>query len=265
MLYDAAIHRGTAMTSRILFAAAAALFATPAFAATTQSTAQGFDAQFVDAGIATHAGPFTRAVGQGSGPYNNAATAATENEVIALAPQNPTPSLYINLGAVKSQATSTGILLDSESWGGKAAVDKIAVALNLNPLPPGGVMHPLPFLQITAHDVKASAGMAIVFPSTRSASGSAKIGSLDILGSALGFAIVHYSGTPAPNTVVYDTATVTITLNKQIEAGVISCGPTCVFTVTSIETEAVDIDLHKAPWHGHKITGDIVIGRATAK
>jgi hypothetical protein len=76
---------------------------------------------------------------------------------------------------------------------------------------------------------------------------------------------VRHGGTPTPNTVVYDTPTVTITLNKQIESGIIPCGLTCVFTVTSIETDAVDIDLHKAPWHGHKITGDIVIGRASAE
>jgi hypothetical protein len=250
------------MTSRFLLAVA--LIATPAFAAPThQSTAQDFDAQFVDAGVSTTVGPFTLAVGKGAGPYNQSAAAAPENEVIALVPQNPTPSIFLNLGKVQSQATSTGILLDSESWGGNAAVDKIAVALNLNPLPPGGV--PAPFLQITAHDVKAQVGMNIVFPSTRGASGSAKIGSLDIFGSAMGFAAVHYSGAPAPNTVVYDTPTVTITLNKRIESGLISCSPTCVFTVTSIETDAADIDLHKAPWQGHKITGDIVIGRATAE
>ncbi|MGA9796378.1 MAG: hypothetical protein WBQ17_12690 [Rhizomicrobium sp.] len=76
---------------------------------------------------------------------------------------------------------------------------------------------------------------------------------------------MRHGGAPTPNPAGYDTATVTITLNKRIEAGVISCSPGCVFTVTSIETDAVDIDLHKAPWHGHKITGDIVIGRASAE
>jgi uncharacterized protein YqfA (UPF0365 family) len=67
--------------------------------------------------------------------------------------------------------------------------------------------------------------------------------------------------------VVYDSPTVTITLNKQTESGVISCpvsGP-CTFNVTSITVAAVDISLNKAMIDGHKVTGDIVIAQAQAQ
>ena len=250
------------------FVVFAALIASPAFAAgpTPQSAAQAFDAHITSGGVSAEAGPFADVVGQGGSAYNEIANGSPENEVVPLLPRNPTPSLYLDLGAVKANASNTGIQLNSESWGSSAAVDRVNAAINLKPLPPGAP-HPQPFLAIIAHTVKATAGLNLVFPSTENATGSAKIGGLDISGSALGFSAVHFSGLPAANTVVYDTPTVTITLNRRIESGLISCSPApggCIFTPYTIETDAVDIDLHKAPWDGNKYSGHIVIGRATA-
>lgn len=244
--------------------AAAALVASPAFAASTpQSAAQAFDAKITSSGVATEVGPFTDVAGQGGNGYQESATGVPENEAVSLLPLNPTPTLYLNLGVVKASASSTGIQLDSESWGAKAEVDSVKAAINLNPLPPSGPF-PQPFLNITAKKVSAQSGLSIVFPSTETVSNSAKIGSLVISGSAIGATTLHYGGSPAVNTVIYDSPTVTITLNARVLGGVITCPP-CMFTPHLIETDAVDIALNKAPWRGNKYTGHIVIGRALAK
>jgi hypothetical protein len=253
---------------KIQIAFAAVVFvASPAFAASTpQSAAQAFDAKITSSGVATEVGPFTHVAGQGGNGYQESATGAPENEAVSLLPLNPTPTLYLNLGAVKASASSTGIQLDSESWGAKAEVDSVQASINLNPLPPSGPF-PQPFLNITAGSVKADAGLNIVFPSTQGGSSAAKLSHLKITGSALGSTVVHYNGSPAPNTIVFDSPTVTITLNKRTESGLISCSAapvTCTFTPYVIETDAVDIALNKAPWRGNKYSGHIVIGRATA-
>lgn len=238
--------------------------AAPAFAAgpQPQSSGDAFFAHIVSTGVATDAGPFAHVAGHGT-LYNDSATGAPEQEVIALLPLNPTPSLYLNLGAAKASAVNAGIGVDSESWSSKAEVDSVQAAINLNPLPPGSPF-PQSFLSITATKAKADAGLSIVFPSTETANSGAKIGALVISGSAIGTKVLHFSGSPAPNTVIYDSPTVTITLNARVLGGVITCPP-CMFTPHLIEADAVDIALNKAPWRGNKYSGHIIIGRAIAK
>lgn len=245
--------------------AAAALVAAPALAAPSpRSSADAFVAHIASTGVATDAGPFAHVAGQG-GIYSNSATGAPLQEVLSLLPLDPTPSLYLNLGAAKASAANAGIGIDSESWGSNAEVDGVQAAINLKPLPPSGPF-PQPFIAITASKVKANAGLSVVFPSNETASGGAKIGDLKISGAAL-TSTVHFHGAPAPNTVVYDSPTLTITLNKRTESGLISCSPApagCTFTPFTIETDAVDIALHGARWRGNKYSGHIVIGRAIA-
>jgi hypothetical protein len=243
--------------------AAAACFAAPAFAAGPHphSAGDAFVAHITSTGVATDAGPFAHVAGQGT-IYSDSATGAPQQQVIALLPLSPTPTLYLNLGASKASAANAGIGVDSESWGANAEVDSVQASINLNPLPPAGPF-PQPFLNITADKVKADAGLSIVFPSSDTVSSGAKIGHLKISGSALGAATVHYSGSPAVNTVIYNSPTVTITLNKRELSGVITCPP-CMFTPHLIETDAVDIELHQAPWRGNKYSGHIVIGRTSA-
>lgn len=245
----------------------AAVIAAPAFAASVpRSSADAFYAHIRSTGVATEAGPFARVTGQGS-LYNSSATGAPVQEVLPLLPLNPTPSLYLNLGASKASATNAGIGVDSESWGAKSEVDSIQAAINLKPLPPSGPF-PQPFLNIVASKVKASAGLTIVFPSTQTASDAVSIGHLKITGSALGSAVVHFNGPAAPNTVIYTSPTVTITLNKRTESGLVSCSAppvSCTFTPYLVEADAVDIALNDAPWRGNKYSGHIVVGRATAQ
>ena len=253
----------TALSATLLSSAVFAASA-PISPASPRSTAAGFEAHLTSGGIHTDVGPFALALGQNGGVYDSSAALAGENQIVPILPLNPTPSLFVNIADMKAHVYSTGIQLDSETTEGDAAANAIAVALNLNPLPPG-VVHPQPFLQITANSVKAKASLGIVFPAATTAIATADIHGLTIFGSALGFSAVHYTGSAPPDTIVYDTPTVTITLNKRMEAGIISCSPGCTFRVTSLETVAVDIDLHKAVWNGKKVSGEIAIARASAE
>jgi hypothetical protein len=250
----------------IIASAAFVLCTAPALAAgpTPQSAAQAFEVQITSDGVITKAGPFARASGYGGNPYSISTVGTPEQDVIALLPLSPAPSLYLNLGAAKASASNTGILVDNESWGSKAQIDSVQAAINLNPPPPAARgPFPQPFLNITAKDVKADAGLSVVFPSTHSANGNAHIGNLTITGSAISGSTVHFNGNPTVNKVIFDSPTVTITLNERVLGGVITCTP-CMFTPYLIETNAVDIALNKAPWRGNKYSGHIIIARATA-
>ena len=90
---------------------------------------------------------------------------------------------------------------------------------------------------------------------------------LKIFGSLVGTSTLTYSGSAAPNTVIYDSPTVTITLNKQITEQVITCTVPggCVTKVYAITVAALDISLNKANIDGHKVTGDIVLGQSEAR
>jgi hypothetical protein len=60
--------------------------------------------------------------------------------------------------------------------------------------------------------------------------------------------------------VIYQSPTLTITLNRQIPAGVISCTPNCTFTPAAISEQAIDIVLTKAKLNGQTVSGEIIVG-----
>ncbi len=71
------------------------------------------------------------------------------------------------------------------------------------------------------------------------------------------------------STVLYQSPTVTITLNQKITTALISCSPKCVFTPYSVDATGVDVTLNGARLGKHTVSGDISIasgagGRAPA-
>lgn len=112
-----------------------------------------------------------------------------------------------------------------------------------------------------------------MFPKHASVEGSASFGSLSITGSLVGSKTITYSGSAPANTVLYKSPTstvnqtpaVTITANKQIVDGLISCSPTCTFTPDSIEVHALDISLNNALILNRPVTGDIVLGNSSGR
>lgn len=91
--------------------------------------------------------------------------------------------------------------------------------------------------------------------------GAASVSGLTIGGSLIGKAVSLPASQPAPNTIVYQNASVTVTLNQQFRAEASACpspaGP-CFIVV------AVDIRLIHAPVNGGSADDDIQIGVASA-
>jgi len=230
------------------------------------SAAVGVDARFRSAGLATELGPVAAVSGQPSGRYDASTRVAAFYESVALAPLAVTPTVYLFAKTLSSHATASGFGVDSRSSRGDTSLADVKLSMNLYPPPPGSATAvPRPFLTITAHGMTSSASFSTVVPRTNFAVGHANVGSLTVAGQFLGGAVLKYSGPAPPNTVIYDSPTVTITLNRQMKTGIISCSPNCVFTVTSLDVAAVDVELNKAAMGSSKISGDIVLGDATAQ
>ena len=66
------------------------------------------------------------------------------------------------------------------------------------------------------------------------------------------------------NTVLFQSATVTITLDEQVQAGLVTCDLTCHFNPVGITTDAIDVELHNANLEGHAVSGHIVVAQAKA-
>jgi hypothetical protein len=240
-------------------------FATPAFAGSGANTALGIDTHFETKGLATHLGPVGFVSHNNNGAYDKSVHVNSVSENAAIVPQSPPPTIFLNGSNITSDVKNSGITVDSETSEATATVGRAALMLNLNPPPPTAVV-PQPYLQISGKNFTSSANFNTFVPPRVTAFGSSSVENLRIFGSVLGSAVVTYSGSAAPNTVVYDSPTVTITLNKQVESGIISCIPDpCTFKVTGITVAAVDISLNKAMIDGHKVTGDIVIAQAQAQ
>jgi hypothetical protein len=96
-----------------------------------------------------------------------------------------------------------------------------------------------------------------------SVTGNASFGSLNLSGALLGKTLT-FSGDAAPNTVLFSSPTVTVTLDRQTVSDLISSGLTKTLTPVGITTQAIDISLHDATLFGRSVSGDITIGQASA-
>jgi hypothetical protein len=75
---------------------------------------------------------------------------------------------------------------------------------------------------------------------------------------------LQYSGIPAQNHVLFQSPTLTITVNQRISAELISCTPKCVVTPVSIGANALEITLNNANLNGQRVSGQIDISGTEA-
>jgi hypothetical protein len=251
----------------ILATGALCAFAWPAAAAQPANSAFGIDTRFETKGMATHLGPIGFVSHSNNGAYDKTVHVGSVNETAPIVAQPVAPTIFINASGINSEVKSSSIEVDSETTQASTSIDRTALMLNLNPLPPGSVAVPQPYLQVLGSGISSQANFNTVFPSLTSATGSSSVRSLKITGSLVGTSPLTYSGSAPPNTVIYDSPTVTITLNKQIKEEVISCTVPggCVTKVYAITVDAVDISLNKADVDGYKVSGDIVVGESQAQ
>jgi hypothetical protein len=244
-----------------------------ALAGAPQSSATGLDAHFVVSGTGTEFGPVDPLLGNATGAYNDSLKVGQVNGMLVLSPSSPAPlqtvALYVNAEGFLSHVSSSGVNLDSRNSESNTHMANASLAIDLYPLPPTASTGPVPypFLSVTSGSVKSQTNFTQVFPNSNSAQGSAQIASLTIQGAAVNGATLTFSGNAQPNTVIYDTPTVTITLNKQVKDEIISCTVPggCTSIVEAMTTDAIDINLNKAEWFGHKISGEIVVGETHAQ
>jgi hypothetical protein len=263
------MYRPPLHTSGLLRAGAAlVLLSLSATAASASSGAFAVQAQLTVDGVRTDYGPDASVSGGTTGPYDNKVVVAHQNDTIALYAVNPTPTLFVDARDMASEAKASGIEVDSSSASGAANLGSLALTLNLNPPPPVSTLPvPQPFLTVMGRGVHGTAQVDQVVLGPVTGFGDAGYDSLTLSGAVIGGAKLHFLGKPKPNTVIYSTANVTITLNKQTKVGIINCTPptTCAFSLLGVTTEAVDVSLNHANWYGHIVSGDIAIGEAHAE
>jgi len=122
-----------------------------------------------------------------------------------------------------------------------------------------------PFLSLSARHIASTADFSLVVPNYASVTGSADFDHLVVFGTLVTNQTLKFSGEARPNTVLYQSPHVTITLNHESSIGLITCNPKCVFIGEAITTYAVDILLDHANLDGQIVSGEILLGMAAAE
>ena len=256
-----------------LFGMGAAVgIARPGWAAS--SNADAVAARFTADFISTSLGPVAAVEGSvstinGKPPtYSKSTSLGKLNKSLDIATGTALMPAVTASGATLKSTASGSRGIDTNSAQASSTAKSMTVALIVETAPGILVPVPLPFLTVTVSDLSASAGFNQVFPSPAHTSGAVSFGALTVTGSLLTGTIKPVKGAVKANTVLYQSkdGALSITLNRQIPAGLVSCqvGTGCTFTPNSITTDAVAITLRNASLQGHQVTGEIVLGHARA-
>jgi hypothetical protein len=236
-------------------------FAVASAAAPTASAVFGLDASFTAGAISTHLSPIAALSGSAPPAYAKAETLGPIEKIFHItAGPGPIPTLSTNVQSIHTHVASGGISIDNASAEGDATLKGLDLSLMLYPPPPGGVVYPQPFLHITAKAVQETASISQVFPSFVTATATATYSGLVISGSLIGDQPIEISGEVPNDTVIFQSPTVTITLNGKLVLSLISCFPECIITPEGLTSSAIDIQLAKANLDGRTVSGDITIG-----
>lgn len=228
-------------------------------AAAESSSAFDISAHFTSDGVMTGLGPVNPVSGRGSPNYSRSSTIGPYQKVVLITEgTGPVPAFSVYGQTLKSHVAG-GFGVDTVSAEGDTLTSSLAASLNLYPPPPTSPV-PQPSLQIISSKVQSSANYDQTLPMPATVSASATFTNLAISGSLVGNQTLKFSGTPPNNTVLYKSPSVTITLNRKIVAGVISCTPKCTFTPSVVFGTAIDVLLTNANVWGHPVSGEISIG-----
>jgi len=232
--------------------------------AVVSSFADGLSVQLAFDGKAAHVGPTARVRGSAEPAYDQTANVARLDRTLSLEPGNPfNPTLRVQASGIHTEAASRGMGIDSISATGTTDIGSADFVLTDNPLSPGGILGLLG-LSVSMSHVHAAAEYAHVYGANRSfVTGGASFGSLNLGGALIGKTLT-FSGDAAPNTVLFSSPTVTVTLDRQTVSDLISNGLTKTLTPEGITTQAIDISLHNATLFGKSVSGDIIVGQASA-
>ena len=226
------------------------------------SSADSFAGSLDADGFTTTIGPFALVSGTAPPAYDDTSRIASFDHTYDLTPAEAnTLSLQMQASHMVNTADSAGIGVDEIGASGKADLGSANFLLTDSPNP----MLPLSILglSVKATGIHSDLNSSFVFgPNEGSLSGDASFHSSTVTGALVGGKTLTFSGDAAPDTVLYKSSTVTITLDEQTlllppaaTSGII--GPT-------ITTDAIDIQLNHATFAGQTITGDFAIGQSSA-
>jgi hypothetical protein len=238
------------------------LFASGAASAAGASAAV-ISASFTTDGVNTVLDPVNRLLSGAGSTYNKTLKMGVYHKQLILVADGVTrPTLTVNAASGSSHVR--GLFgVDTISAEGEVAVGGLSVMLAPYVLP-GSEVLPLPYLQIVATGVQETAGYNLVAPSFTTVSAAGRFNALTIIGSLVGGKTLKVTGTEKENTVLYQSTTVTITLNRKIETALISCSPKCVVTPYSVGTAGIDVALKRAQLGRHTVSGNITIAAGSA-
>lgn len=263
--------RFTRLTFLAVLPALGMLAAWPAAAApaASGSSAYAVSASFTSGGTSTGLAPAAQAQGAlpgtlPPGGYDVAADLPSINSTIGIAHgKKQIATLTVTGSTLHSHASSPGFGVDNLSLESDGSISSITLTLQLYPPPPGNGPLPQPLLAITASSVTSGANGGFVVPQPGTVSANGGFGSLSISGSLVGGSTpLTYAGAANANTELFGSGGVTITLNRNLIAGLISCTPTCVFSPVGITADALVVDLNKVKVGGKRLSGQIVVGES---
>jgi hypothetical protein len=226
------------------------------------ASAYGITASFTSGGVTTVINPANRLTGGTTTTFDHVKNSGTYQKTLLLAAgATPVPALVVTAKNFLSHVKG-GFGVDTISAEGDATTTALDISLELYPPVPGPL--PQPFLHITATRVKDTASYNSVVPKLAGVEAHADISGLAISGSLLHGVTLQYSGAPARNHVLFQSASMTITVNQRISSELISCTPKCVVTPVSIGASALEITLTNANIDGHKVSGQIDVSGTNA-
>ncbi len=237
-----------------------------AAAAVPGSSSYAVSASFTSGGTVTGLAPVAAAQGalpgtlQPSG-FDVSADVAAINSTTGIAHgKKQFATLTVTGTTLHSHASSPGFGVDNLSLQADGLISSITLNLQLYP-PPGAGPLPQPLLTITAVSVTSGANGSFVVPMADMVSANGGFGSLSISGSLVGgTAPLTFSGAANANTELFSSHGVTITLNRNLISGLISCTPKCLFSPYGITADALVVDLNKVKVGGKRLSGQIVVG-----
>jgi hypothetical protein len=224
------------------------------------SSADSFSGSLDADGFTTTVSPFAPVSGEAPPAYHHTKAVAAFDHLYDLSPaESNTLSLQMQSADMVNTASSAGIGVDSIGASGASHLGSANFLLTDSPLPTLSILG----LSVEATGVKSDSNSSFVFgPNRGSISGDASFRSLTVTGALVNGDKLTFSGDAAPDTVLYSSPTVTITLDDQTlllppaaASGVI--GP-------AITTKAIDIHFNDAKFEGHTISGDFAIGQSSA-
>ena len=231
-----------------------------AFAAA--SSAFDLSANFTTDGVSTAISPVNSLSSKGSNStYNKSASTGAYHEVLNLAAAGDMrPVLTIDAKNMSSHIKGT-FGIDTISAEGDTTITTLT--LNLVPKRAPGLAI-FPYLQVAANTLKGTGNYDYTAPNHTAVSGVAGVSSLVITGSLVDNKTIKFSGSPKEDRLLYQSPTVTITLNQTVSVDLISCGPKCVVTPFSVRTGVLNITLTNASLGSRRVSGQRAIGAAGA-